>query len=311
MNIENVNLRISTLAKTSCNICGTDIIHRNLDLANICNSFDCVRLEKQRHSLPPQIFLHQVNHHRKIAQKRKQKVEIEKQYHQSLKDSENKENERIREMISIDKPEFENARVLSIPSGFSGIQENDEKRINIYLDHIREMLDNAEKEDISGVHAELELTEETIFADVCNQVCAVCQGGCCTGGGDHAFLTEKTMLRVKQEFPELDDDDIIEMYKSYVPETAINKSCVNQTSMGCALPRELRSDACNNYFCDALEDLQKELEFNDDALPLVIVKRAYNNWNRLAKDADRQVKSTTIMSRTADDNIKVEDFSDF
>ena len=41
-------------------------------------------------------------------------------------------------------------------------------------------------------------------ATVMNAGCATCQGFCCKGGGDHAYIDERTMYRVRRDNPDLD-----------------------------------------------------------------------------------------------------------
>ena len=41
--------------------------------------------------------------------------------------------------------------------------------------------------------------------------CATCQGHCCKGGGDHAYIDERTMARVRRDNPELDARAIIRL----------------------------------------------------------------------------------------------------
>lgn len=87
---------------------------------------------------------------------------------------------------------------------------------------------------------------------VARTACGLCRGSCCKGGGEHAYLDEHTMARVRQARPELEAGAIIGLYVACVPRVAYRDSCVFHGAEGCTLDRTLRSDICNNYFCSAL-----------------------------------------------------------
>lgn len=82
--------------------------------------------------------------------------------------------------------------------------------------------------------------------------CALCRGSCCKGGGEHAYLDERTMARVRRARPELEAGAVIELYVARVPATGYRDSCVFHGAEGCTLDRALRSDVCNSYFCSGL-----------------------------------------------------------
>jgi hypothetical protein len=87
---------------------------------------------------------------------------------------------------------------------------------------------------------------------VARTACSVCRGSCCKGGGEHAYLDERTMARVRQARPELEAGAIIGLYVACAPRVAYRDSCVFHGADGCTLDRTLRSDICNGYFCSAL-----------------------------------------------------------
>ncbi len=92
---------------------------------------------------------------------------------------------------------------------------------------------------------------------VARAACTLCQGFCCKGGGEHAYLDERDMARIRQARPELDARAVIRLYIERVPEEGYEGSCVFHGPQGCTLDRSLRSDVCNSYFCNALRDFVK------------------------------------------------------
>ena len=88
--------------------------------------------------------------------------------------------------------------------------------------------------------------------DVARAACTLCRGFCCKGGGEHAYLDERVMSRVRRTHPDLDARAIMRLYLDRVPAIGYEGSCVFHSSEGCTLDRALRSDVCNSYFCTGL-----------------------------------------------------------
>ena len=87
---------------------------------------------------------------------------------------------------------------------------------------------------------------------VARTACALCRGWCCSKGGEHAYLDEHTMARVRAARPELDARAILRLYAEAAADPAYANSCVFHGARGCTLDRGLRSDVCNSYFCNGL-----------------------------------------------------------
>ena len=94
-------------------------------------------------------------------------------------------------------------------------------------------------------------------AEVARAACALCGGWCCKGGGDHGYLDERVMARVRQARPEFDARAVMRLYVESVPQAGYAGSCVFHGEAGCTLDRALRSDVCNSYFCTGLAKFVK------------------------------------------------------
>lgn len=90
--------------------------------------------------------------------------------------------------------------------------------------------------------------------------CATCRGECCTAGGDHAFLREDSLTRVRAQNPLLSESQLIDAYAAHLPARHYRGSCVYHTTGGCVLPRAMRSNICNRYICGGLTQLKRALE---------------------------------------------------
>jgi hypothetical protein len=98
---------------------------------------------------------------------------------------------------------------------------------------------------------------EGFLGTVARAACALCRGWCCKGGGEHGYLDERVMARVRRARPELDARAMIRLYIERVPESGYAGSCIFHAESGCTLDRSLRSDVCNSYFCTGLGNLVK------------------------------------------------------
>jgi hypothetical protein len=93
--------------------------------------------------------------------------------------------------------------------------------------------------------------------EVARVACALCRGWCCKGGGDHAYLDERVMARVRHAQPALEARAVIRLYIGCVPAANYAGSCIFHGEAGCTLDRSLRSDVCNSYFCTGLGNVVK------------------------------------------------------
>jgi hypothetical protein len=114
-------------------------------------------------------------------------------------------------------------------------------------------------------------SEPTGFAArVVRAGCATCQGFCCKGGGEHAYIDERTMARVRRDRPELDARAVIRCYVAAVAPRAYQGSCLFHGRTGCTLPRGLRAELCNSYYCSGLRDfLRRTGDFADAVIVAV------------------------------------------
>ena len=94
---------------------------------------------------------------------------------------------------------------------------------------------------------------------VLGQACARCQGFCCQGGGDHAYLSVETLRAYRAMHPEQDASAATAAYLERASSPSYRGSCIYHQADGCALSREMRSDLCNRFFCKALLEFQRDL----------------------------------------------------
>ena len=154
--------------------------------------------------------------------------------------------------------------VLVIPSGFSGTSTLSGERIGEYKAHLRRLIREADDEpDVATARTEekmrqrAELNEAKLKAEpelrqIGERLCGLCKGGCCTAGANTAFIDGATIRRLRGRLPHFTEEQILDVYLSRLAAVTITDACINQTPTGCGLPRALRSDTCNGFFCDSL-----------------------------------------------------------
>jgi hypothetical protein len=131
-------------------------------------------------------------------------------------------------------------------------------------DHLSRLVSAAAEQAASHRHApppaRSEPAEGADLLAVLAAGCATCRGHCCPLGGDQAFLDVATLRRYLAEHPGARPRDVLEAYLAHVPERTYRGSCVYHTTQGCALPRDMRADLCNQWYCGGLRDLRGQMQ---------------------------------------------------
>lgn len=99
------------------------------------------------------------------------------------------------------------------------------------------------------------LAASPAVAQVLGAACAQCKGHCCVGGGTHlAWLKAETIARYVDEHPGTTGPEIVAAYMSAIGSRSYRDSCIYHGRQGCTLPRALRSDTCNRFYCQPLKE---------------------------------------------------------
>lgn len=101
--------------------------------------------------------------------------------------------------------------------------------------------------------------------------CAACRGYCCLGGGEHAWLDERTLARVRHYRQELDARGLIRAYVQQVAPRSYAGSCLFHGPAGCTLHPIFRAELCSTFYCDGLKSFLRRLPDQPRAaLPVII-----------------------------------------
>jgi hypothetical protein len=135
-----------------------------------------------------------------------------------------------------------------------------------FIAHLRRIVEEAVRDDRgSGPRATPETDEgESPFTPPGAEErralaagCAACRGWCCRRGGTHAFLEPVRIRRLFEQRPTLTAQDVVELYASHLGDHHLEGGCVFQGDEGCRLPREIRGDTCNRYYCSDLDEARR------------------------------------------------------
>ena len=98
-----------------------------------------------------------------------------------------------------------------------------------------------------------------------NRACGLCRGFCCGNGADHAYLTVATIRLYMEKHLDEGPDEVRAAYLGCIRNDTVQGSCIFHQAGGCGLPREMRSETCNRYYCEGLTEFQKSLSGRDTA----------------------------------------------
>ena len=130
------------------------------------------------------------------------------------------------------------------------------------------------------------------------RLCGVCGGGCCTGGGEHAYLKPGTMRIALERDPGLEPATLRAAYLARLPARAIADSCVFHTRHGCALPRDLRSHTCNAFACGMLETLRAGAPDGGPVRSVAVVRRRQGLWHQEMLGLDNAIVGGAVLTPT-------------
>ncbi len=144
---------------------------------------------------------------------------------------------------------------LTVPAYGGRLEPLPATRRRAFAAHLRTIVAEAFAEPAPRVRS---TSSKTVPLAATEAACATCRGRCCAHGGEHAYLDEDTIRRVARTWPELGARGVAALYRARLAKESFAGSCVFHGAQGCRLPRELRSDLCNDFYCNALKLFVRE-----------------------------------------------------
>ncbi|HVZ06798.1 hypothetical protein [Rhodopila sp.] len=84
--------------------------------------------------------------------------------------------------------------------------------------------------------------------------CTACRGFCCLGGGEHAYIDERTLARIHRDQPALTGRGMIAAYVQQIAPRSFADSCLFHGETGCTLRADMRARLCHSFFCSPLKE---------------------------------------------------------
>jgi len=257
------------------------------------------------------VFGHYLAHQRTLIQARLEDEEASKRRVKALELNKREENETILQSVPNSDAVFGAGftHVVAIPMGQAKCIPLTATRLENYTGHLRHIIHQASgyrearevKDDKTRQAREKDQEIEREFVEVpalkttSDQLCTLCKGGCCTNGDDRAYLSVYSMRQFMDSNPDLSADDVLQAYLSKLHPETIAGACINQGHSGCVLPREMRSDICNAYYCDSLRDYQLDVGARAASTSVLAIQRGNSNWNRFAQLERKAVVQVALL----------------
>jgi hypothetical protein len=265
---------------------GTDVV---------CESAECRLLLSRRAELSPDAFRFLVATRGQQRRDLRKFFEVERQRRAERTARYALEHEAIRQSVGLDgEPLASRYPLLVLPSGPPTLAPLPEQRRQRYRAHLDSIIAEAVEADDSEPALEPSADESPVPLGA--QLCTVCRGGCCPAGGERAYLTAATIRRVMRLRPELRPEQIADEYLAHLVDRTFDGSCVNHTVTGCGLPRQMRSDTCNDYYCEPVREWQVRCASGEQALGAFVIQRRQNHWNRDRLNVPNDVVGVSVVT---------------
>jgi len=189
---------------------------------------------------------------------------------------------------------------LLLPSGPRRSRRLVASRRERYRAHLLKMIADAHATDPPGSPlAEIATaTAAGVASTLPGRLCALCGGGCCTHGADHAYLSGDTLRRFMDAHPALTDAQVLAAYLDRMGVKSQANSCINHSTQGCSLPKEMRSDICNRFSCESLARLQATQREGVAVQVVLILQRKQDHWRRADPGLDNSVTAHALLGET-------------
>ncbi len=254
-------------AGPACAVCGRALGTRYrppVDSNDICNAIECRQLWQQRDTLPAFIFEQKIRHYGVILENRAR-----------WQRERNAARAQARKRRAIARTSGEAAALQSCPdyaqhrdliptvqldSPVASLSNLPRRRITAYQQHLYKVISEAfadghrERNTRAPAPTSTQTEANPGGESLTGRLCAVCEGRCCQHGGNRAYISAETIRNIRRARPGIRPQAVFNHYMDALANRTVARSCINHTVSGCGLSRDLRSDTCNEFFCDALKD---------------------------------------------------------
>lgn len=256
-----------------------------------CESPQCRMIMSRRAHVGPEMFRFLIENYRR--QRREQQRLTGRNAHEAF------ENESIRDAVNRrERLPASHYPLVTLPTGPQSLERVPQGRRERYREHLADIIAEAvsvRDDDPAPVHAPSVASEPIPLAE---QLCTLCQGGCCSIGGERAFLSAATIRQFMRLRPELPPDRVAAEYLDRLADRTVAGSCINHTATGCSLPRQMRADICNTYYCKSMRGWQAVCGSGKTPLGAFVIQREQDNWNQDRTDLAHDVVGIGVVTES-------------
>lgn len=233
--------RYSLLQKQNklCRICRRPLSDRDW-ASGICAAADCRRAD--------------------LAQRAHEDHERRVQREQRLREQAEQLRDQVVSRFGIRQPK--SFLLAVIPAAVHQITRLPAQRRREFRDHLKALIDRAAALPVQSAIDQEPVMESVSAQDARLQAtsgsaCACCRGSCCRGGAyTHAYLGVETLQRYMTAHPDQQPRKVLARYMRHISAETCEGSCVYHRADGCSLPREMRANTCNEFYCGGLREFR-------------------------------------------------------
>lgn len=322
VNSKNISLFPPFSKSSKCEVCQCYITEaeflqlKELDYL-VCRKSFCKRIMSKKSRMTPFFFKHYLESQKNIFKQLRDNDRKKQEYSEKINKNEREQNRKLLQTFLDNNPKFSEKEidVIKIPSGLKKIATPENIRIKKYSEHLSTIIQKAMENIINNTFTDDQNTGDIKdkllildhkfskipkLKDMTDKLCGMCKGGCCPAGSDHAYLSVSTITQLIKTKPDLSVAEIRELYLSRVNSKTVIGACINQTRLGCSLPRDMRSNICNVYYCDSVKSyINDEAHMDAKHQKMVFaVQWSNTNWNRLDSSFDNEIVNSALINNT-------------
>jgi hypothetical protein len=285
-----------------CLVCDQPVPHHGVPSGShalVCSSPHCRQIASRRADLAPAVFGRLVAIHRRHQREQRARAAEAARQLAERRAIEARENADIHAGLRAASVLPEGPCLpVALPTGLSTLAPLPEERRESYRAHLESILADALSKPDADDSGSSQPNEESATMPLAAELCGRCGGGCCTEGGERAYLNASSIRRVLRTHP-WRPEQLVDQYLARLAPETIADACVNQTATGCGLPREMRSDICNNFFCPSLRTWHAACGDGGQQPVALVIQRGFDHWTQHRSGAPNAVTGVYLVSATA------------
>lgn len=262
---------------------------------SVCDADACRQFKMQYQLRPPttdverKLYAFQLEKARiNIAKKKAEQAEKERVLQAGLTRREH-ENRDFRQKLLTKRHDLAGYPWLTLPSGQKKIINLPMRRRRAFRDFLNKLIGQIHCNGKHETNTSTNYGAPTHIRKLQAQFCSVCQGGCCTNGSNNAYLTSATLLNYMRLNPQHRPRHVFEAYLERIPNKSFADSCIYHTHTGCNLPRQMRSDICNQFLCSPVTDFCNQAKEGPTVDRVLVLVRKQDLWRQTQLDLDNRL----------------------